>query len=245
VLKTFRDGHADTFKDEREAFWALREHEGMIRYLGDFSHPNDPSCRNKQENGPGETGEGESILGDETITGTATASGEHVGRMTTNILLEWGETDLEDFFAERQPPVLGSEVRIFWKELFGVAEALQRVHNFSNKYGQEFDGYVLCNKIHFLHTEELGGMPTSSQTTYFEYNRASSSVTQDSQNLCGGSPTILYGFQVVHQLMVREILSYALLLTCGQGRLSGIAAEGPERVYLSRLISGHWGASFP
>lgn len=70
----------------------------------------------------------------------ANTAAEHVGRMTFNILLEWGEADLEDFFAERQPPVFGSEVRIFWKELFDVAEALPRVHNFTKKNGQEFDG---------------------------------------------------------------------------------------------------------
>jgi hypothetical protein len=135
VIKTFRDGHAEFFQEERDAFWALREHDGMIRYLGDFSHPSDPSCQLKQENGL--SGIDES---DENMTDTATAPREHVGRMTTNILLEWGEADLEDFFTERQPPVLGSEVRIFWKELFGVAEALQLVHNFTKKNGAEFDG---------------------------------------------------------------------------------------------------------
>ncbi|KIW73675.1 hypothetical protein PV04_01773 [Phialophora macrospora] len=137
VLKTFRDGHAEFFREEREAFWALREHDGMIRYLGDFSHPSDPSCQIKEENDSGE-----SIQGDVTVTGSAAPPGEPVGRMTTNILLEWGEADLEEFLAERQPPVLGSEVRLFWKELFGVAEALQKVHNFINKKnGKEFDGW--------------------------------------------------------------------------------------------------------
>ena len=134
MLKTFRDGHKDFFNDERDAFWALREHHGMIRYLGDFSHPSDPSCQLKQQNGS--SGIDES---DETVTAAATAP-QDAGRMTTNILLEWGEADLEDFFTERQPPVLSSEVRIFWKELFGVAEALRMVHNFKKKNGQEFDG---------------------------------------------------------------------------------------------------------
>lgn len=138
ALKTFRDGHAEFFEDERDAFWALREHNGIIRYLGDFSHPSDPSCQIEQENGSSELGDAGSITG--TVTVPAPGPQEQLGRMTTNILLEWGETDLDDFFAERQPPVLGSEVRIFWKELFGVAEALQSVHNFKKKNGQEFDG---------------------------------------------------------------------------------------------------------
>ncbi|KAJ9602690.1 hypothetical protein H2200_012884 [Cladophialophora chaetospira] len=132
ALKTFRDGHAKFFEEECEAFWALREHNGMIRYLGDFSHPSDPSCQAMQENA-----EGESV----TMAVPSLGPGEQHGRMTTNILLEWGETDLEDFFAKQQPPVLRSEVRIFWKELFGVAEALRRVHNFKKKNGHEFDGW--------------------------------------------------------------------------------------------------------
>lgn len=140
MLKTFRDGHAEFFKEECDAFWALREHDGMIRYLGDFSHPNDPSCQLKQVDSSNGFDQGESSIGDENRAGRLNSPGDPVGRMTTNILLEWGEADLEDFLAERQPPVFGSEVRIFWKELFGVAEALRRVHNFTKKNGQEFDG---------------------------------------------------------------------------------------------------------
>ncbi|KIW94251.1 uncharacterized protein Z519_05567 [Cladophialophora bantiana CBS 173.52] len=49
----------------------------------------------------------------------AAAPGECVGRMTTNILLEWGETDLESFFAEREPPVLGSEEKSTGREFNG------------------------------------------------------------------------------------------------------------------------------
>ncbi|KAK5456970.1 hypothetical protein LTS15_004750 [Exophiala xenobiotica] len=135
VLKTFRDGHGHQFKEECDAFWALREHDGMIRYLGDFYHPSDPSCQIKDRNGPSATSESENIIT------TANGPRDHGGRETNNILLEWGETDLEEFFAKREPPVLGSEVRLFWKELFGVAAALRLVHNFTNKNGQEFDGW--------------------------------------------------------------------------------------------------------
>lgn len=112
----------------------------MVRYLGDFSHPSDPSCQIEQEHASSIIGEGGNVTDDATTTGSGPSSAEQLGRTTTNILLEWGEADLEDFFAERQPPVLGSEVRIFWKELFGVAEALERVHNFTNRNGKEFDG---------------------------------------------------------------------------------------------------------
>ncbi|KAK5062484.1 hypothetical protein LTR84_004556 [Exophiala bonariae] len=140
VLKTFRDDHAAYFKDECDAFWALREHDGMIKYLGDFSHPNDSSCQFEQDIGLRRFNESGSIRDKATIERTDTTT-EYIGRMSTNILLEWGEADLEDFFAERQPPVFKSEVAIFWKELFEVADALRRMHNFTNKNGHQFDGW--------------------------------------------------------------------------------------------------------
>lgn len=48
-------------------------------------------------------------------------------------------------------------------------------------------------------------MPTSSQTIFFECNRASSSVTQGLRSLCRRNLTILHVFQVVHQHTVREL----------------------------------------
>ena len=107
----------------------------MIRYLGDFSHPSDPSCQPKQKSAS-------QVLGDSSshMTDAATASGEAIRGMSTNILVEWDESDLEDFFAWRQPPILASEVELFWKELFDVAEALRKLHNFKKNDNQEFDG---------------------------------------------------------------------------------------------------------
>ncbi|KAB5540385.1 hypothetical protein GE09DRAFT_254929 [Coniochaeta sp. 2T2.1] len=50
---------------------------------------------------------------------------------TYNILLEYGEFDLEEFFGEQQqyPPVLQLEIVLFWESFFKVADAISRVHN--------------------------------------------------------------------------------------------------------------------
>jgi hypothetical protein len=50
---------------------------------------------------------------------------------TYNILLEFGEFDLEEFFGEPQqyPPVLQLEIVQFWESFFKVADAISHVHN--------------------------------------------------------------------------------------------------------------------
>ena len=50
-------------------------------------------------------------------------------RNTYNILLEFGELDLDEFFAERLPPAFQVETEAFWKDLFEVADALEGIHN--------------------------------------------------------------------------------------------------------------------
>ncbi|OIW32546.1 hypothetical protein CONLIGDRAFT_274026 [Coniochaeta ligniaria NRRL 30616] len=54
---------------------------------------------------------------------------------TYNILLEYGEFDLEEFFGEPQqyPPVLQLEIVLFWESFFKVADAISRVHNLTIK----------------------------------------------------------------------------------------------------------------
>ncbi|KAL8658704.1 MAG: hypothetical protein Q9226_000818 [Calogaya cf. arnoldii] len=54
---------------------------------------------------------------------------EHATRDTFNLLLEFGECDLDEFFAHRNPPVLQDETDQFWKALFEVADALDGLHN--------------------------------------------------------------------------------------------------------------------
>ncbi|KAE9961977.1 hypothetical protein BLS_001043 [Venturia inaequalis] len=53
---------------------------------------------------------------------------------TFNILLEYGELDLDEHFAEVRPPRLSSEIHEFWSDLFEVAKALEKFHNIEQKY---------------------------------------------------------------------------------------------------------------
>ncbi|KAI1169526.1 hypothetical protein F4777DRAFT_584828 [Nemania sp. FL0916] len=50
-----------------------------------------------------------------------------------NILLEYGEDDLNEYFIVHSPPTLSSEILDFWEKLFQIADALQRVHNLEKK----------------------------------------------------------------------------------------------------------------
>lgn len=65
-------------------------------------------------------------------------------KTTHNILLEYGEFDLDEFFAERLPPVLQTEVEEFWVKLFEVANALDGIHNLrtcTDGITQEYRGW--------------------------------------------------------------------------------------------------------
>jgi hypothetical protein len=46
-----------------------------------------------------------------------------------NILLEYGELDLDELFAAQLPPVLQREIQEFWIALFDVAKAVDGIHN--------------------------------------------------------------------------------------------------------------------
>ena len=61
---------------------------------------------------------------------------------THNILLEYAEFDLAEYFAQRLPPVFPTEIEAFWKALFEVADALEGIHNLENNDGavKQFDG---------------------------------------------------------------------------------------------------------
>jgi hypothetical protein len=88
----------------------------MVKYLGDYSH-----------------------------TGHREAETPTVITTTHNILLEYGELDLQEFFVHRSPPILKSEVEAFWKDISDVAIALEGIHNLKTKKYEgyeEYHGYV-------------------------------------------------------------------------------------------------------
>ncbi|KAL2059820.1 hypothetical protein VTL71DRAFT_10204 [Oculimacula yallundae] len=116
ALKTFKEGWRSTFDNEKKAFQGLRDHQGMVKYLGDYSHPG-----HRESDAP-------SVI----IT-------------THNILLEYGEMDLQQFFVERAPPILKFEIEAFWKDISDVATALKGIHNLRTRkyegYEEEYHGW--------------------------------------------------------------------------------------------------------
>lgn len=48
-------------------------------------------------------------------------------------MLEFGEYDLDEYLADKYPPVLNGEIIAFWKSIFEVARTLQRIHQFEHE----------------------------------------------------------------------------------------------------------------
>jgi hypothetical protein len=66
-----------------------------------------------------------------------------VTKTTYNILLEFGDYDLDEFFGERLPPVFDTEVEAFWNGLFEIADAVEGIHNLrisTGRTSQEYHG---------------------------------------------------------------------------------------------------------
>lgn len=59
---------------------------------------------------------------------------------THNIILEYGDMDLETFFSESYPPILEQEIVEFWTELFEVAKALDTFQNYTTHRGKHYNG---------------------------------------------------------------------------------------------------------
>ncbi|KAI9767404.1 MAG: hypothetical protein M1839_004508 [Geoglossum umbratile] len=132
ALKTFEEGNKRFFDAEKTAFDGLRTEEGVVRYLGDYSHEEIRSSEND-----------------------SSAERKDVIRTTHNIVLEYGESDLSLYFGSKEPPVLQSEIEGFWEELFDVAHTIGRMHNLKLRIGgvvQEYYGYVftLLRDVHIL-----------------------------------------------------------------------------------------------
>lgn len=95
ALKSFSSSYRDIFESEMSAFRALRDSNGTIQWLFDYSH----------------------ATGD---TNTA-----------YNILLEYADYDLDEYFFSRDPPLLASDIVNFWSSMFKVADALSNIHQFA------------------------------------------------------------------------------------------------------------------
>jgi hypothetical protein len=177
-LKTFTSAYDHLFENEKNAFIGLRGHQGMIKYLGwfkhDFVYPNTSATNSNpstldttnpdqmpQEVGP-------SIL----VNGNKQESIK-----TSNILLQHGLLDLEEYFCNRCPPPLQKEILSFWKNVFEIASQVSALHNLEMKERRtvkKYNGSVeifaenLCQRI----LTSLVGMPISSQIIFFLSKRS-------------------------------------------------------------------------
>jgi hypothetical protein len=126
-LKTFQEGNKTLFDTEKAAFNTLSQAGGMVQCLASYEH------------------EEPYILGNASnVTDNSHANVTDVRyRATHNILLEFGESDLDVFFGDRLPPVLQTEVEEFWKALFEVVDAVADIHDGKTDTGgvfEEFEG---------------------------------------------------------------------------------------------------------
>ncbi|KUJ18189.1 uncharacterized protein LY89DRAFT_41524 [Mollisia scopiformis] len=135
ALKVFEEDERDLFNAERDAFVALREQGGMITCLGEYTH------RERSEQSKRRPESLKSSLDDK-------SDGVHQEFKTTyNLILETAELDLYEFFLNKNPPVLRSEVDAFWKRLFDVARAVRSIHNLSRPYQQGLHGNIMLDNI--------------------------------------------------------------------------------------------------
>jgi hypothetical protein len=122
ALKSYCGNKKSAFESEKDAFSALKSNIDVpiVRYLGSFTH---------------DYGEG--------IT-----SADHHARKTYNLLLEYGELDLYQYWADETnvPPVRVNEIIRYWEQLFEVAVAIRQVHHLDVSQGKSaplsYYGYV-------------------------------------------------------------------------------------------------------
>ena len=106
------------------ALIGLQDHEGMVRWLADYTLTQTPIVTESQP--------------------TTSPAGNQPAITTHNILLEYGQRDLSAYFAEMEPPVRSSDIEAFWNSLFAVAEAVKGIHNLKvHEAGmdKEYHGY--------------------------------------------------------------------------------------------------------
>ncbi|KAH7324079.1 kinase-like domain-containing protein [Rhexocercosporidium sp. MPI-PUGE-AT-0058] len=120
ALKTFHRDNYDLFENERRAFSGLRDQEGMVGYLGWYSHVCDPLSSFSEQ--------------------ASHVESEGMEK-TWNILLEYGDLDLDEYFLERLPPVFADEILGFWEDLFEVGDAIEGVHNLEYGKGELAEHY--------------------------------------------------------------------------------------------------------
>jgi hypothetical protein len=120
VLKTFTPENAPFYRNEVDIFQILRGHEGFVRYLGSYSRKEvirSTTANTKYHD----------------ATAEEQASEQYEPKHSYNILLQYGDFDLDDYFKESLPPVLQVEIEAFWSDLFQVVDGLEGIHHLKIK----------------------------------------------------------------------------------------------------------------
>ena len=108
ALKTFSSSDRILYENETGAFYGLKDHGGMVKWLSHYEQVHNSTTSSENGQSPS------SNCNKET---------------TYNILLEYGAMDLGVYFEQKLPPVLPSEIEAFWRSLSAIAYATKGVHN--------------------------------------------------------------------------------------------------------------------
>lgn len=126
ALKTFKAENSSHYQREKRAFDSIQDLDGIVKCLNKFKHDEIKPGTQHDSNKPLES----------PIT-------------TYNLLLEYGDRDLETFFAQTHPPFLEPEIVSFWKEIFKVVKAVRSIHNYKNPDNRfRYKGYNCTNSRH-------------------------------------------------------------------------------------------------
>ncbi|KAI1195753.1 hypothetical protein F5X97DRAFT_326226 [Nemania serpens] len=107
AVKSYSEEWQDIYKIEKGAFNKIGNEQDIIKCLGTVQCVEDPQTSDEPKMNP--------------------------QRRSHNILLEYREHDLNEYFFVQSPPTLGREILDFWEKLFQIADALRRVHNLEKK----------------------------------------------------------------------------------------------------------------
>jgi serine/threonine protein kinase len=64
---------------------------------------------------------------------------DSTGALTYNLVLENAQCDLVEYFADTAPPTTPCETNWYWRQMMGVAEALQTIHQRDRHFGWHAD----------------------------------------------------------------------------------------------------------
>lgn len=84
-----------------------------------------------------------------------------------NILLEYAELNLHEFFKDFHPPQLAKDIYSQWKDFCRIAEAIETLHGFDFDETR-WSGFVITLEfIWAALTDNIDGMEISSPKTYY------------------------------------------------------------------------------